>query len=188
MSSGSATPIRQLWTELRLKKNGEVNMRDSQSSNGANAPVGSEVMALALPPTDDDSGLLILEEQFDCLVTALHAAQKASGELAICPDQRSLVRDSLQAGVEAVSDHEAGTEQVDTILARLYPIEQAIMTTPACTIAGLGVKARHVAYVMSQYWEVPIDRIDWDARAVRLLIEAVCDFARRRLPFRPGLN
>jgi hypothetical protein len=38
--------------------------------------------------------------------------------------------------------------------------------------------------VLSQYWEAPIDRIDWDARAVPLLIEAVCDVARTLLPFR----
>jgi hypothetical protein len=44
------------------------------------------------------------------------------------------------------------------------------------------VKARHATYVMSQYWSVPIDRIDWDAQAVRLLIEAVCDLARVPLP------
>jgi hypothetical protein len=64
------------------------------------------------------------------------------------------------------------------------PIERAIMETPACTIAGLGVKARHAAYVLSRYWEAPVDRIDWDARAMRLLIEAVCDFARTPLPVR----
>jgi hypothetical protein len=58
------------------------------------------------------------------------------------------------------------------------------MQMSACTIAGLGVKARHTAYLMSQYWEAPIDRIDWDARAVRLLIEAVSDIARTPLPFR----
>jgi len=58
------------------------------------------------------------------------------------------------------------------------------MRAPASTIAGLGVKARHAAHVMSQYWEAPIDRIDWDAQAVRLLIEAVCDFAHTPLPFR----
>ena len=55
------------------------------------------------------------------------------------------------------------------------------MQTPAHTIAGLGVKARHAAYVMSQYWEVPIDRIDWHARAIRLLIEAVCHVAHAPL-------
>jgi hypothetical protein len=48
----------------------------------------------------------------------------------------------------------------------------------------LGVKARHAAYVMSEHWEAPIDRIDWDAQAVRLLIEAICDFACTPLPLR----
>jgi len=65
------------------------------------------------------------------------------------------------------------------------------MQTPARTITGLGVKARHAAYVMSQYWEVPIDRVDWDARAARLLIEAVCSVAHVPLPLRgsaPGVE
>jgi hypothetical protein len=74
------------------------------------------------------------------------------------------------------------------VSSRLYPIEQAIMQTPACTIAGLGVKARHAAYVMSQYWEAPIDVIDWDARTVRLLIEAVCELARAPLPQCEGVS
>ena len=64
------------------------------------------------------------------------------------------------------------------------PVEQAIMWTPASTIAGLGVKARHAAYVLSQHWEAPIDRINWDARAVRLLIEAICDVAHTPLLLR----
>jgi hypothetical protein len=66
----------------------------------------------------------------------------------------------------------------------LEPIERAIMATPARTVAGLGVKARHAAYVLSEYWDAPIDKIDWDARAVRLLIEAVCESAGLSLPFR----
>jgi hypothetical protein len=71
--------------------------------------------------------------------------------------------------VEAYSHYdEVATQQIESILARLSPIERAIMQTP----------------VMSHYWEAPIDRIDWDARAVRLLIEAVCDFAHTPLPFR----
>jgi hypothetical protein len=81
-------------------------------------------------------------------------------------------------------DDGTDTKQVEAILERLYPIERAIMQTPACTIAGLGVKARHAAHVMSQYWEAPLDRIDWDAQAMRLLIEAVCDFAHTPLLFR----
>ena len=48
------------------------------------------------------------------------------------------------------------------------------MQTPAYTAGGLGVKARHAAYVVSQYWESPVDQLDWDARVIRLLIEAIC--------------
>ena len=84
---------------------------------------------------------------------------------------------------DAKNDADAKTKQAESILAHLYPIEQAIMATPAHTIVGLGVKARHAAYVMSQYWEAPIDQIDWDTRAARLLIEAVCEVARMPLPF-----
>jgi hypothetical protein len=73
-------------------------------------------------------------------------------------------------------------ETAESILERLYPIERAIMETRARTIAGLGVKARHAAHVISQYWDVPIDKIDWDAQTIRLLIEAVCDFAPKPLP------
>jgi hypothetical protein len=62
-------------------------------------------------------------------------------------------------------------ERIESMLAGLAPIEQAIMATPARTIAGLGVKARHAAYVNSEHWDAPIDQIDWNARAVRSLIE-----------------
>jgi hypothetical protein len=119
--------------------------------------------------------LLALAVRFETIAAELAASQRAGGELAICLDQRSLIQDGVLAGVDA----DAKTKQAEAILARLYPIEQAIMATPATTIAGLGA-----AYVMSQYWEAPIYQIDWDAKAVRLLIEAVCDFARTPLPLR----
>jgi hypothetical protein len=77
----------------------------------------------------------------------------------------------------------APAARASNILARLYPIERAIMAAPAYSIVGLGVKARHAAYVMSQYWEEPTDKIDWEAQAIRLLIEAVCDVARTPLSF-----
>jgi hypothetical protein len=160
-------------------------MRDGQSSNGTKAPVGPshlDVTAFELPPTDNDAGFRTLEEKFDELIAELLAVQRASGEFAICLDHGPLVVDSLKDAGHADATPEARTKQVEAILARLYPIEQAIMQTPARTITGLAVKARHAAYVMSQYWEVPIDRIDWDARAARLLIEAVCNVARVPLP------
>ena len=163
---------------------GRVNMPESQFSQdgvlfGASH---SEPWALALP-TDDDAGLLALEAQFYSLVAELVAAQKASGA-AIYPDGQPSARDNGEAGSEPDANQGDRTKGAEAVLARLYPIEQAIMATPARTITGLGVKARHAAYVMSHYWEAPIDQIDWDAQAVRLLIEAVCDVARTPLPFR----
>jgi hypothetical protein len=90
---------------------------------------------------------------------------------------------SDSARTENVSIKEAQAKRVEAILARLYPIERAIMAAPACTIVGLGVKTRHAAYVMSQYWEEPGGKIDWEAQVVRLLIEAVCDVAQTPLSF-----
>ncbi|MGJ4923674.1 hypothetical protein ACQR0Y_23650 [Bradyrhizobium oligotrophicum] len=72
---------------------------------------------------------------------------------------------------------------MEELLLRLYPIEQEIVQTPASTIVGLGVKARHAAYVTSQYWEEDLGQLDWDAKAVRRLIEAVCEVAGVALPF-----
>jgi hypothetical protein len=106
-----------------------------------------------------DAALLALEKRFSALAAELDCGRGEAG----C---------------------ETFTKELEAILTRLDPIERAIMETPAHTLAGLGVKARHVAYVLSQYWEVPIDRIDWDARAVRLLIEAVCDVAHTPLLYR----
>jgi hypothetical protein len=137
---------------------------------------------IALAPSGNDAALLTLELQFGNLVRELQAVQKASAASVICPDPRPLVQDGLQQAIPTRLD--AQTTRIEAILARLYPIEQAIMQTPACTIAGLGVKARHAAYVMSHYWEEPIDQIDWEAQAVRLLVEAVCDIACTPLPFR----
>jgi hypothetical protein len=157
-------------------------MPDSQSSNRANAPVGfprSEVTVPASPPEDDDAGLLALKKQFDELVRELLAAQPTAVELATCLHQQSLRHDVEPADIGV----DTRMKQAEAILARLYPIEQAIMQTPARTITGLGVKARHAAYVMSHYWEEPIEQIDWEAQAIRLLIEAVCDFAHTPLPF-----
>jgi hypothetical protein len=160
-------------------------MRDSQSSNRANATVGSrrsDVTAPASPPQDDDAGLLTLEERFDELVRELLATRPTGVELATYLHQQSLRHDVELAGI----DVDTRMKQAEAILARLYPIEQAIMQTPARSIAGLGVKARHAAYVMSHYWEEPIGQIDWEAQAIRLLIEAVCDFARTPIARQSG--
>jgi hypothetical protein len=68
-------------------------------------------------------------------------------------------------------------QRIEEILALLDPIERAIMATPAQTVVGLGVKARHAAHVLSHYWMDSTDALDWDVRAVRLLIESTCSVA-----------
>jgi hypothetical protein len=143
-------------------------MQDSQSSNRANAPIDSprsEVRAAAAPSQDDDAGLLTLEEQFDKLVRELLATRPTGIELGTCLHQQSLRYDVELASTDA----DTTMKHAEAILARLYPIEQAIMQTRARTITGLGVKARHAAYVMSHHWEEPIDQIDWLATAAPML-------------------
>jgi hypothetical protein len=131
-------------------------------------------------PACDNSASLARERQFNEMVADLLTAEGVNEVLAGCSAPRSSGQRADQ--LDALHDGTARTKEVKAILVRLYPVEQAIMQTPARTVAGFGVKARHAAYVMSEHWEAPIDRINWDALAVRLLIEAVCDFARIPLP------
>jgi hypothetical protein len=137
---------------------------------------------IMLDPANDDSALLTLERQFNEVAADLFAVQSVRDELVAGSVSRS--SESRSELLRPEYSEEVRTRQVETILARLAPIERALMATPARTIAGLGVKARHAAYVMSQYWEKPVDQIDWEAKAVRLLIEAVCEVARMPLLFR----
>jgi hypothetical protein len=83
-----------------------------------------------------DADLLRLEEQF----------VKLTAELSRKVDR---VREELA--------DEAQTKADEHVLARLAPIERAIMETPAETIVGLSVKARHVASVLSEHWRAPAD-------------------------------
>jgi hypothetical protein len=156
-------------------------MNETDSSESEQFTTATRGSASAIAPIEADEALLVLESQFNTLAAELVAAQRARGELVIYPDQRR--RRDVRTGVNVGADYEAGTREVEAILARLDPIERAIMATPAHTIAGLGVKARHAAYVTSQYWSEPIDKIDWEVRAVQLLIEAVCNVARAPLLF-----
>ena len=129
-------------------------------------------------PTGAHSTLLALAKQLDTLVAELAAIRGLSDDS---------TTEALQPGPQPETDtgenNDTGTSQAEAVLARLYPIELTILTTPARTIADLAVKARHAAYVMSEYWEAPINQLDWDARTARLLIEAVCNFAGMPLPF-----
>ncbi|WP_316185812.1 MULTISPECIES: hypothetical protein [unclassified Bradyrhizobium] len=134
-------------------------------------------------PQSGDAPLLALEQQFTELRAELEALETLRGT-------------RLQVGSEAPEQpeeelsfrqrptDEVATGQMEAILLRLYPIEQEIVQTPASTIVGLGVKARHAAYVTSQYWEEDLGQLDWEAKAVRCLIEAVCEVAGVALRFR----
>jgi hypothetical protein len=126
----------------------------------------------------DDAVLVALERQFSTVAAELLGVLRIheAGRGTASPANSGATRARQQA------EDEAMTERIEAILWRLEPIERAIMEAPARTLVGLGVKARHAAHVVSQYWEQPIDQADWESRAVRLLIEAVCKVAGAPLP------
>lgn len=148
----------------------------------ANSPTEGEAPALrnelpgdqAAPAgqLEDDFALVQLDTTFVTLLSEISALEPEQGY-----GQRSRKVESAR------SDEASRRQKIESVLARLEPVERAIMATPAQTIVGLGVKARHAACVLSEHWDLPIDKIDWDARAVRLLIEAICKAAGVRLPF-----
>jgi hypothetical protein len=145
-----------------------------------NEPDDAKAILSTIDFASGDAELLDLERQFNDLTADLINVQRMDDDLASGPVLRCSRRPLDRSGAR---DGDSGwTKEAELILERLYPIERAIMEMRAHTIAGLGVKARHAAYVISQYWDVPIDKIDWDAQTIRLLIEAVCDFASKPLP------
>lgn len=148
---------------------------------------GANSVSLDEPASSaSDAALIALELQFNAISAELLSLEQLRGNRTNCRESALEGPGSLLKKPSSRSNtcDEAITSQIEMVLTRLDPIERAIMQTQACTIAGLGVKARHAAYVTSQWWERPIDQIDWDARAVRLLIEAVCHVARTPLPVR----
>jgi hypothetical protein len=104
----------------------------------------------------DDDKLLALGRQFDVALAKLLSLQ--------------------------MSDADA-IGRIEQCLAGMEPIERAILAIPADGMAGVAIKARVAAHVVSNYWDVPLDHLDLDARAFRLLVEAVCSVAGVSLPF-----
>jgi hypothetical protein len=141
-----------------------------EGSNPRNELPGDQTTPAA--QLEDDFALVQLDTTFVTLLSEISALEP----------ERSYGRGRRDAE-NVRSDEASRTQKIESVLARLEPVERAIMATPARTIVGLGVKARHAAYVVSEHWDSPIEQIDWDARAVRLLIEAVCKIAGVRLPF-----
>jgi hypothetical protein len=119
----------------------------------------------------DDWALVHLDKKFVTLLSEISALE--SGYDGLRRQHRENVR----------WDEASRTRKIESVFDRLEPVERAIIATPALTIVGLGIKARHAAYVVSEHWDAPIEQINWEARAIRLLIEAVCKAAGVRLPF-----
>src|SRR4051812_45425165 len=113
-------------------------MPNDQSANGIEALDRSKLMAAG-----DDRYLLALEAQLDGFLAQLIAAQNADRELMANSDQLPAMPNGARGGTENASVSEAHDKYLETILARLCPIERAIISAPAHTIIGLGVKARH---------------------------------------------
>lgn len=143
--------------------------------------------ANANPTLANDAALLQLEQQFNVVAGELSKLLESYGARIVearLDCEPGWPKPALESASDDMADRLAAERlvQLEAVLGQLAPIEQAIMTTPAQTIIGLGVKARHAAYVLSEYWEEPMEKSDWDRRAVRLFIEAVCQVAGRPLP------
>jgi hypothetical protein len=114
--------------------------------------------------------LVALGSQFEALSTELAALQNGPA-VTFLPTAIP----SAELNDETAIDPSA--ERIEAILTLLDPIERAIMATPAASVVGLGVKARHAAHVLSHCWIDAASTLDWDMRAVRLLIESTCSVA-----------
>jgi hypothetical protein len=117
-----------------------------------------------------DAMLIALGSQFEALSTELAALEKST---VVTCSAAAAPTDKLNGETKT----HPSADRIEAILALLDPIERAIMTTPAASVVGLGVKARHAAHVLSHYWIDAANTLDWDVRAVRLLIESTCSVA-----------
>ena len=152
------TPSSHTLSRSQTRRSSPSGRRGSDKASSPPRLSRSGLVDLRMKATDDDSDLIELGKQFEDAITGIRALYDAPSS----------------------DDH---LDLIEAMLVSLEPIEQAIMAIPARTIAGLGVKARYAAHVLSEHWDAPIDQMDWDARAVRFLIEAVCNLARTPLSF-----
>ena len=179
------------WTHAMHRK------REASTPAGSARRDGNNNGPMSVPPGSGagDDTLLALERQFEVLArefsillsTPANQKGKAKGVLGSDTgpgNQSSLGQRSNRRDDQPDKPGAERLERLEAALARMEPIERAIMATPAQTVVGLGVKARHAAYVISECWAEPLEMIDWDKRAVRLLVEAVCVVAGR--PLAPG--
>jgi len=162
-ASALNTPSFQSLNGSQTRSSSPSDHRGGDNASKAPRPSLPGLVDFRVEATDDDSDLIVLGKQFEETISKIQRLYDPAS-----PD------DDLKL--------------IEAMLVSLEPIEQAIMAIPARTIVGLGVKARHAAYVIPEHWDAPIDQIDWDARAVRSLIEAVCDVASIPFSFESNLK
>lgn len=121
--------------------------------------------------SNPDAVLVALGRSFEALSAELASLQQQDEHAAACCDAQTHLAAVVAPGVE----------RIEAVLSSLAPIERAIMAIPATTVVGLGVKARHAAHVLSNYWMDAPESLDWDARTVRHLIESACSVAGVKL-------
>src|SRR4051812_34758042 len=85
-----------------------------------------------------DAMLVALGTKFEALSAELAALQKGKVAPTAAPGEQ-----------KDETAFKPSVERIEAVLALLDPIERAIMATPAATVVGLGVKARHAAHVLS---------------------------------------
>jgi hypothetical protein len=127
------------------------------------------ILKREISDSDPDATLVALGHKFEALSAELAALQREEDTV-----KHTTPRDEQLPNESSISPL---GERIEAVLTRLDPVERAIMTIPAKTVVGLGVKARHAAYVLSNYWADVPERLDWDARTIRLLIESTCTVA-----------
>jgi hypothetical protein len=140
---------------------------DETSQITAGVEQGGSILKRSTTEDEPDAVLVELGRRFEAL----------SGELAAIQKEKVAPADLRGEQLKHGATISSSTERVEAVLKLLDPIERSIMATPAMTVVGLGVKARHAAHVLSHYWTDSPERLDWDARTVRLLIESACTVA-----------
>jgi hypothetical protein len=122
---------------------------------------------------DTDAELAALGQEFEALSAKL-------AELVVLQRQEVVALNRVVQRSERLNGEgmiSPSVERIEALLKLLEPIERAIIAMPAVSVVGLGVKARHAAHVLSHYWTDSPERLDWDAQAVRRLIESTCTVA-----------
>jgi hypothetical protein len=77
---------------------------------------------------------------------------------------------------------EALFQKLESVNWQIDPIAREIRDTPAQTIAGLRAKAIDAIFLSWQLWEKSTPDLDWEQRALRSLLEAVCTLTGLDIP------